>query len=292
MLHGMAFVKLTNTDADVFVPDGRGESEALARTTHMVIGAHQDDIEFMALHAILACYNRADRWLTGVTMTDGAGSPRSGPYADYSDEEMRQVRLKEQRTAAVVGGYTCQIQLMFPSSVTKDPSARGPVQDLQAILELATPEFVYLHSPADKHDTHVASFLRALAALRSLPQDRRPTRVYGCEMWRDLDWLMDEDKRVLPVDDRENVGTALTGLYDSQISGGKRYDLAIQGRHVANATFLESHAVDEHTATSFAMDLTPLVSDPSEDVGAFTSALLRRTEQDIRGRLARLGSGA
>ena len=48
MLHGMAFVKLTNTDADVFVPDGRGESEALARTTHMVIGAHQDDIEFMA----------------------------------------------------------------------------------------------------------------------------------------------------------------------------------------------------------------------------------------------------
>jgi hypothetical protein len=62
--------------------------------------------------------------------------------------------------------------------------------------------------------------------------------VLGCEVWRNLDWLLDEDKQGLPVDDRPNLAAALSGVFDSQISGGKRYDLAVQGRRLANATFL------------------------------------------------------
>lgn len=281
-------MQLASPDADVFVPDGSDPDAALARTTHLSVGAHQDDIEFMALHGILRCYNDPDRWFTGVTVTDGAGSPRSGDYGRYTDEDMKRVRVSEQRAAAVVGRYSCQVQLRVPSSVAKDPSDPSLVEDLRRLLEAASPEVVYLHNPADKHDTHVACCLRAIAAMRALPAERRPKKVYGCEIWRALDWLPDEDKQVLPVSERQNVAAALSAVYDSQITGGKRYDLAMQGRWAANATFLASHAVDEHDRLSYAMDLTPLVSDASADPVAYTVALLRRTEDDIRSRIERM----
>jgi len=57
----------------------------------------------------------------GVVATNGAGSPRSGIYGDYTDREMQKVRLAEQRKAAYVGEYACQIQLGFTSSQVKDP---------------------------------------------------------------------------------------------------------------------------------------------------------------------------
>ena len=211
-------MQFTNPDTDVFVPDGIGTDDALARTTHLAIGAHQDDLEFMALHGILECLSRPERWFTGVTMTDGTGSARSGPYAEYSDEEMSETRVTEQRKAAEMGEYGCQIQLMFPSATVKDARESGPVEDLAAILEVARPQTVYLHNPADKHDTHVACVLRSIDALRTLPPDRRPMSVYGCELWRDLDWLVDSDKRLLPVDDRPDLGEAL-GTPDARARG-------------------------------------------------------------------------
>lgn len=281
-------MKFTNPETDVFVPDGTAIADAMARTTHLAIGAHQDDLEFMALHGILECFGRSDRWFTGVTMTNGSGSARSGPYGRFSDEQMARVRVAEQRKAAVVGEYGCQIQLMFSSAEVKDARESGPVEDLTTILESARSEVVYLHNPADKHDTHVACVLRSLDALRALPADLRPTTVFGCEIWRDLDWLVDADKRLLPVDDRPNLAEALSGVFDSQIVGGKRYDLAVQGRRRANATFLEAHEVDVHELLSYAIDLTPLVVDPALDVAEFTVEFLRRTESDIRNRIARM----
>lgn len=281
-------MKLTKPEADLYVPDGRPPGDALARATHLAVGAHQDDLEFMALHGILECFGRADRSFSGVTLTNGAGSARTGPYAACSNEEMVQIRLAEQRKAALIGGYGCQIQLMFSSAELKDAANQGPVNDLLAILSLARPQVVYLHNPADKHDTHVASCLRALAALRRLEPAARPSRVLGCEVWRNLDWLLDEDKQAMPVDDRPNLAAALSGVFDSQISGGKRYDLAVQGRRLANATFFESHEVDRHTLLAFAVDLTPLVADPSLDVAVYTRSLIDRMRADVSDRIARM----
>ena len=48
----------------------------------------------------------------------------------------------------------------------------------------------------DKHDTHVAVVLRVIAAIRQMPPDIRPEKLYGCEVWRDLDWMLDSDKVV------------------------------------------------------------------------------------------------
>ena len=281
-------MQLKNPDADVYAPDGSTVAEALAKTTHLAVGAHQDDIEFMALHGVLECFRQADRWFSGVTVTDGAGGPRGGPYEKYSDEEIRKIRVAEQRKAALIGDYACQIQLGFSSAVLKDAANDDVVVYLKAIFEGATPEVIFLHNPADKHDTHVACCLRSITALRSLPEDKRPEKVYGCEIWRDLDWLLDSDKQIMRLYDRANISDALCGVFDSQISGGKRYDLAVQGRHLANATFYEPHDVDKYERLSFAMDLTPLVKDPSLSVADYTLSLLRNMKDDITDRIIRM----
>jgi LmbE family N-acetylglucosaminyl deacetylase len=280
-------MKLNKPSADVYVPDVMEEQGGLARTTHMSIAAHQDDIELMAYHGVAECFGRADRWFTGVVVTNGAGSPRAGIYARYSDDEMQKIRLREQRKAAYVGEYACQIQLGYSSSEVKNPPASAVIEDLLRILEIARPQVVYLHNLADKHDTHVGASLRALAALRRLDPALRPGKVYGCEVWRDLDWLADEDKQCLPVSDRSNISAALVGVFDSQVSGGKRYDLAAAGRRLANATYYASHATDTETGLSFAMDLTPLVRDPALDPAAYVCAYIDAFRDDVAVRLAR-----
>jgi LmbE family N-acetylglucosaminyl deacetylase len=278
-----------NPNADLFVPDGLDPAAALARTTHLCVAAHQDDIEIMAYHGIAECFGRSDRWFTGVVVTNGAGSPRAGLYGHYTDEEMQQVRRREQRKAAYVGEYACQIQLGHPSSAVKDARQTGVCEDLAAIFRAAKPGVVYLHNLADKHDTHVGTALRAIAVLRELRHECRPKKVYGCEVWRDLDWLPDEDKQVLPVSALPNMASSLVGLFDSQVSGGKRYDLATTGRRLAHATYFASHATDVETALTFAMDLTPLVEDPSLPVAGYILGFIDKMKADVENRLAKLG---
>ena len=55
------------TNADFFASDLLDEREALARTTHLAIGAHSDDLEIMAYHGIAECYGEKERWFAGVT---------------------------------------------------------------------------------------------------------------------------------------------------------------------------------------------------------------------------------
>jgi LmbE family N-acetylglucosaminyl deacetylase len=275
--------------AEAFVPDGLSLEQALARTTHLAVSAHQDDIEIMAAGPILECYQQPDKWFTGVVLTDGRGSPRSGLYEAYTDEEMRRVRFKEQRKAAMLGEYAAQVLLDYPSRMVKDKAERRPVEDLAALIHQARPRSVYTHNLADKHDTHVATALKVIAAIRSLPEAERPEKLYGCEVWRDLDWMVDADKVSFDLTAHENLQAALLGVFDSQIAGGKRYDLASIGRRRANATYFESHGVDLTTGLSYAMDLTPLVRDPDREITAFVREHIQRFSQDITDRLGRLG---
>ena len=280
-------MNFTNSNAATFIPSGEPEHSALAKITHLGIGAHQDDLEFMAFHGIEACYRQTEKWFGGVTCTNGAGSARAGLYKDYSDEEMCEVRHREQDHAAVVGDYAAMIQLDYPSVAIKDPSNGAPVEDPLSILEATTPDLVYTHNPADKHSTHVAVAANVLKALRALPSEQRPKQVLGCEVWRGLDWMLDSDKTTLDVSRRPNLATAIGGIFDSQIAGGKRYDLAVDGRRIANATFYDSHSVDDAEKLWFAMDLTPLVEDPNLDPLEFTMAFIQRFEEDVRGALGK-----
>jgi len=283
-------MKFSHPDADIYVPGaGLSPEAALARTTHLCVAAHQDDIEIMAYHGIAECYGRDDRWFSGVVVTNGAGSPRSGLYANHTDGQMQAVRRREQRKAACVGEYSIQLQLGHPSSAVKDRGNAAVQSDLRSIFQLARAEVVYLHQPADKHDTHIAVLAHAIDALRALPAEARPRRVLGCEVWRDLDWLCDADKRAMDVSAYPNVAAALVGVFDSQISGGKRYDLATAGRRLAHATYHTAHATDRHQGITWGIDLTPLVQDPTLRMRDFIGQFIDRFRRDVDERLARFG---
>ncbi len=283
-------MNLHQPNARIFIPDAAEEKEALARITHLGVGAHQDDLEFMAFHGILACYHSATEWFGGVTCTNGSGSSRTGDYEKFTDERMMGVRTEEQEQAAMVGRYGAMIQLDYPSKIAKDPRDPQFKEDLLAILNATQPRVVYTHNPADKHDTHIAVAVALIQATREMPKAQRPQAVHGCEVWRNLDWMIDAEKVVHDVSGHENLAAALNGIFDSQIAGGKRYDLAVMGRRRANATFFESHGVDQSDSLAFAMDLTPLVQDDSLDVVDYVTGFIDRFRADVVSKLShRLG---
>ena len=274
--------------AELFIPDGLPPEKALARTTHIAVGAHQDDLEIMAYSGILECFQCEDKWFTGVVVTNGSGSPRDDVYKDYTDDEMRVVRRKEQKKAAVVGEYAAQALLDYPSSAIKDAANKAPVADLAALLNAARPEVVYTHNLADKHDTHVGVTVKLLEAIRGLDAGKRPKKVYGCEVWRDLDWMIDEDKVIFDCSGHENLQASLLGVFDSQVAGGKRYDLATMGRRKAHATYYASHGIDETSGLTFAMDLTPLIDDATKDIAAYVQEHIDRFANEVANRLGKL----
>jgi LmbE family N-acetylglucosaminyl deacetylase len=274
--------------AEIFIPDGLPAEQGLARTTHLGIGAHQDDLEIIAVDGILKCFQQEDKSFTGVVITNGSGSPRDDLYKDYTDEAMRAVRRKEQKKAALVGEYGAQVLLDYPSSAVKDGSNKDPVEDVASLLRIARPQVVYTHNLADKHDTHVGVSLRVIEAIRSLPPEERPQRLYGCEIWRDLDWMVDADKVAFDCSAHENLQAALLGVFDSQVCGGKRYDLATMGRRRANATYYATHEVEVATGMIFAMDLTPLIEDAARDIRAYVEEFIGRFAREVAERLARL----
>lgn len=276
--------------ADTFISDGTSAQEALARTTHLAIGAHSDDLEIMAYHGIVGCYGyrKTDKWFSGITVTDGRGSSRSGPYSDCTDEEMADIRKNEQRQAAMVGKYGAMIQLAYESDqIMQDDGQNHLRDDLSSVFDFCQPEIVYTHNPADKHDTHIAVLSAAIHVMRELPSEKRPKRILGCEVWRDLDWMPDEDKVALDVSKRENLANALVGIFDSQITGGKRYDRAAVGRRYANATFFHAGGQDRIEQLTFAMDLTPLVEDSEMDVKGYVLSYIEKFRYEVESNLDR-----
>lgn len=275
-------MQMKKDTAEIYVPDGMQVEAALARTTHLGISAHQDDLEIMAMEGILAGFGQKDKWFTGVVVTNGAGSARDDIYANYTDEEMRAVRRVEQKKAAFVGEFAAAIFLDFASSEIKDPNHPDPVEDIKNVLLATRPEVVYVHNLADKHPTHIGTAMHTLRAIRALPRDQRPKKLYGCEVWRDLDWMLDEDKVVFRLDRHENIQIALVGVFDSQVVGGKRYDLATMGRRRAHATYHESHSVDQSNLINFGMDLTPLMEDDNLDVVEYVGGFMDRFAESVR----------
>jgi LmbE family N-acetylglucosaminyl deacetylase len=277
--------KFSRPDAVVYIPDNTEEQQGLARTTHLAVSAHQDDIEIMAVSGVLDCYGRKDQWFTACVVTDGAGSPRDGLYADYTDDEMMAVRREEQKRAAYLGDYGACVLLNHPSKTVKNPAARETVEDIKALLLAARPKVVYTHNLADKHDTHVAVTLRLIAAIRELPKELRPEKLYSCEVWRSLDWVNDDEKTVFDVSEHPGLSNALLGVFDSQVAGGKRYDLASAGRRIANATYFASHAVDKMDAATYAFDISALMDggDPAEFIAAAIGRFAADVAKKVKG---------
>ena len=143
-----------NPNSEVYAPDGSPGDLALLRTTHLAIGAHQDDLEIMAWHGILECFGNSEQSFTGVTVTNGAGSARDGVYAHFTDEQMQAVRRVEQKKAAFVGEFSAHVFLDYTSGEVKDGKNAHVVEDLKKLIAAAKPRVIYTHNLADKHGTH------------------------------------------------------------------------------------------------------------------------------------------
>lgn len=278
-------MQLNNKNAEWFVPDGENIEKALKRTTHLAISAHQDDVEIMAYDGIVKCFGNDTNWFSAVIVTNGAGSARNGIYADYTDEDMQKIRKVEQKKAAYIGDYSALALLDCTSAQVKSAGCREIVEELKNIISQSGAEVIYTHNLADKHDTHLGVVTKVINAIRELPKEQRPKKLYGCEVWRNLDWVLDNQKVVFDVSAHPNLSAALVGVFDSQIAGGKRYDLATSGRRLANATYSASHTVDESDALSYAIDLTPLIEDESLSILEYIKGYIRSFEEDVTSKL-------
>ncbi len=284
----ISMLSLTHPDSEIYFPNGPGNNLRLARTSHLGIGAHQDDLEILAMHGILEAYDDPGLYFTGVTVTDGRGAPRTDAYKAFDEDEYCRIRCTEQKIAADLGRYNAQCFLNYPSRTVKYGERHAVIDDLKQILLATTPSVIYTHNLADKHDTHVAVVLSVIKALRELDPPLKDVKIFGCEIWRGLDWMVDDDKVILDVSNHIDLQRKILEVFDSQVSGGKRYDLAAIGRQQANATFLESDQTDTVKRIIYAMDLTPLINHPEMDIYRYVINYIHTFANDVTERVNRL----
>lgn len=250
----------------------------------IAVSAHKDDIEMMAFDGIVKSL-KGDGGFVAAVLTDGGACPRAEEYKDVDDEDMAALRTAEQKRAAEAGGYSALYLLEKKSAEVK----RGDKEIIDNLVEIfeAYPavEVLYLHNPFDRHPTHVAACLRAIEAVQRLSEDKKPKRIIGCEVWRDLDWLPNEDKIVMDVSGNEAFSAALMDSFTTQ-NAVKRYDIASIARRKANATYFESHEGDDADALIYGVDLTALkdagasVEDfVNTEIDAFRREILRNLAQ-------------
>ena len=247
----------------------------------LCICAHQDDCEIMAIDGILKGYYSKKYSFALVETTDGGGSARTGQFANYSDEEMKAVRIKEQQQAAEIGRYNSLYMLNYSSKEVKDKEDNRIVEDYVRIIRELKPEVIYTHSVLDKHPTHIGVVLKVIKALRSLPKEEQPRLFYGCEVWRGLDWISDDRKIGFNVSRNERLQKKILDVFESQIAGGKAYTKASIGRRYQNATYFQSHSVDNFKMISYAIDMKPLLKKPDLSVKEFALSFVDDLKNEI-----------
>ena len=252
----------------------------------LCICAHQDDCEIMAIDGILKGYYSKKYSFALVETTDGGGSARTGKFANYTDEEMKAVRIKEQQQAAEIGRYNSLYMLNYTSKEVKDRDDDKIVNDYIQIIKELKPQVIYTHSVLDKHPTHIGVALKVVKALRSLPKNEQPKLFYGCEVWRGLDWISDDKKIGFDVSRNEKLQKKLLDVFESQIAGGKAYTKASIGRRYQNATYYQSHSVDSYKMISYAIDMKPLLNHANLSIKEFALSFviaLHREIEDVIG---------
>lgn len=271
-------------ELEIYYPKNRNEG----KVKYLAIAAHQDDVEIMAYHGIAKGYRSKKYSFAAIVSSDGAGSARTNEFKDYTDEMMKQVRYQEQKSASEIGHYNVLYLLKHPSSQIKDPTDEEIVNQYVDIIKKLRPEVIYTHNILDKHPTHLGVVFKVIKALRKLPKQYLPKHIYGMEVWRDLDWVNDEDKIAFDVSYNRKLQKDILNVFKSQIIGGKRYDLATMGRRYANATYAQSHSVDVMKMISFGIELMPLIKNKDLSIVEFAHGFIKRFENSVINELEKL----
>lgn len=267
--------------AEIFARDSSEIYAVLKRTTSLAIAAHQDDVEIMAFKGVLEARNRPDEYFTALICTDGAGSAREKKFKKTDAQELKNIRKIEQKNAAEKGNYNALIMLDHKSVEIKDKNNQNLFSDFEKIFAVINPKTVYTHNLADAHDTHVAVAVKTIKFLKSLPDNKKPLKVYGCEVWRSLDWLPMEDKTVFDVGGNDNFLKELLGCFESQ-NTVKNYIKGTAGRFNSNAVF--SNTEINSDCLSFALDLTPLIYQ-NTDISDYICSYIEKFKKEVTGKI-------
>jgi len=277
-------LKLKNKNADIFIPDGSPPLSAIARTTHLCIGSHPDDLEIMAYAAIAECYESDENFFTGIVVSDGQGSVRSGKYTDFSSLEFSRIRQEEQKKAAEIGKYSAAVLLNYQSSDIKNCENLNLLNDLEKLILLTRPEVLLLHSPFDQHLSHIAVLKHSITVLKNILPQYKPRIILGCEVWGSLDWLPEKYKVAMNCEAYPELAKQLLKVFKSQIECGKQYDRAVLARRTANATFYNAYTEDKSSSLTFAADLSILLDNKDFSIKMYLSDVINLFGKEISAR--------
>lgn len=258
-----------NQNKIIYTPKNRN----LNKVKWLGICAHQDDAEIMAIDGILKGYYSKDYSFALIETTDGV--PQS------ADISIKDIRNNEQMKASEIGHYHLLYLLNYTSKEAKDEENEDIINDYIKIIRELRPEVIYTHSILDKHKTHVGVVKKVIEAIRRLPKEERPKAIYGCEVWRSLDFVTDDKKIIFDVSKNLTLQKKLLDVYVSQIKDGKAYSDATIARRKANATFCESHENDKFKLVSYSIDLTPLILDDNLSIKDYATTFIDNLKKDI-----------
>jgi len=271
-----------NPGFDLFFPCEGSNLENLTGYVEIGIVAHQDDLEMVAYPGILECYKNKNKRFGGVVCTNGI------PESSESDNNIKKIRDTEQKKAAEIGDYEFVLQLDYYSSEIRDGLNTGIESDIKKVIEIATPEVIYTHSPFDRHKTHIAVCRSVINGIRAVEKELRPKKLFGCEVWGGLDWLLEKDRVEFDVGANVELAKKLIGSFSSQINGGKNYEKASIGRRAANATFSDPYQNDITDQIILGVDLTPLIFDEYLDVEGYLIGFVDRFRDNMKENIAKI----
>ncbi len=275
---------MTLKRGSIYLPKNRNNKPV----KYLCICAHQDDNEIMAMDGVLKGIRSRNYSFALVVTADGGGSARTGEFKDYTDEMMKTVRIKEQQEASEIGKYHSLYLLNYPSKDIKDKNNKDIVEEYKAIIKELRPEVIYTHSVLDKHPTHLGVAVKVIEAIRELDKEYQPKVLYGCEVWRGLDWISDERKIGFDLSKNVKLQKKILDVFKSQIAGGKEYTKASIGRRYANATYFQSHSVDTYKLVNYGIDMRPLIKDKNLSIKEFALSYVEDLRNEISNELGKL----
>ena len=267
----------------VYVPSKQPLKEVYAKSKHLAIVAHADDIEMLALRPI----TQRSQGFFGIVMGDNKGRPLKPEYKKVSLSKVQNIRESEQEKVARLAKYRGVAFLRLKSKDIKN--VRKKEQVVKAIYELIKDmplKEVYTHSLFDNHPTHVAVAEITIAALKKLPLANRPKAVYGMEVWGSLEWLPDRYKVAFDVSGSVAFIKKLLSFYKSQSYKGHRYDEALLARLKANAMFGKTHNFSTKKALVYGLDLLALLKKGSPSCKKYIEGIIEEFLKEKKNNLS------
>lgn len=235
------------------------ETKGPNTTNLLAISAHQDDIEIMAMDGILKAFGSKKYAFYACVVGDGANCYKAGKYSDISDKEMVEQRSQEQTRAGQIGEYD-GLYLLKHSRDYLFKNRELVVKELAKLISDINPDIVYTHNIFDRSETHRLITSMVVDAIMTMPEETRPRLLYGCEIFRSLDWLPERYKVTFDISDNRDLQLRLVGVYDTRAEQSKNYTKAIMGRKMANAAFAACKEIDdEEKLLWYGINLTPVI---------------------------------